>query len=664
MKYKNRSHAKRKYKPALLATVATMTLGVSTLGSTAPAFAAENKANVQQAPTASVTNEPVFKRETNGAITVLKDNLFNIETLKAIGSLGGATLKQAWADSKVEGGNFNNTFRTLTMGSAALIPYGGVVISPLIGLLWPEDTKDAQNRLENLMKDIAKQTHVQIQNYDSETLGRKLDTLYKDLKEFEEKMNPDGRKLAKAPSVGDEAASLRSKAEFIHNNFKGLISESQKPSYKAAEFPIFMVAATAHLNFLHYMELHGKDPKINYNDAGLKSTFLDPQKQARKDYLDYATSFAKKDVDNVDQFVQKSIPEYLYKISNSDQWGASILKSAMELTIKGTSEQLENTLNNSINNIAFKQILGIQSEWAMNQNGRTLYYDLKGQMQTGWKEISTSFATKYDREPSIYPLSHESLKKLLSYSWYYFSPEKTDNFEKGEMYSSTTKTIDGKTYRFNQAGKCLNPDGKPTNDWVQFENRWYYFSPADGTKNTDGVTFKKGDMVTGSIYINNKLYQFNYKGECKNPNSTDTVISDGTYKIVYSKANKVVDFGYDGEEHPVIWDYHNGENQQWEFKYDAEKNAYQIINKGDKRVLAYNTSGASDTALVTRNDRKPEHYWTLEDVGDGTVLLVNYANKNKVLDVYGEKTAGGSRLFVQDKLSNSAAQKFKLVKID
>ncbi|MCU4863537.1 hypothetical protein OB981_26280 [Bacillus cereus] len=41
MKYKNRKDAKRKYKQALLATVATMTIGVSTFGSTTSAFAAE-----------------------------------------------------------------------------------------------------------------------------------------------------------------------------------------------------------------------------------------------------------------------------------------------------------------------------------------------------------------------------------------------------------------------------------------------------------------------------------------------------------------------------------------------------------------------------------------------------------------------------------------------
>ncbi|HDR4440884.1 hypothetical protein BK720_08000 [Bacillus thuringiensis serovar brasilensis] len=48
MKYKNRTHAKRKHKQMLLATVATMTLGISTLGGTASVFADEKASEAQQ----------------------------------------------------------------------------------------------------------------------------------------------------------------------------------------------------------------------------------------------------------------------------------------------------------------------------------------------------------------------------------------------------------------------------------------------------------------------------------------------------------------------------------------------------------------------------------------------------------------------------------------
>ncbi|PHC34710.1 hypothetical protein COF09_31735 [Bacillus toyonensis] len=664
MKYKNRKDTKRKYKQALLTTVATMTLGVSTLGSTTSAFAEENKANIQKAPSVSATDGPVFKKEKDGSFTVLKDKIFNMETLKAIGSLGGAGLKQAYADSQVDGGNFNNTFRTLAMGSAALIPYGGVVLSPLIGLLWSEDKTAEANQLKKLMESIAAQTHDQIAKYDTAKLSQALQDLEEKVAEFEKIVPIPGNGMFYSDGQLGDYENIQISAKNLNNSFRTAISACQTEGYKESELPIYMILATAHMNFMNYVIENGEE-LLKFKPSVLQAEFTDKQNGYTDGYIKYVTSFANKGFANkgfdMANQVVRGMPDLVRKRDEvSNEIDRNLRTQVMNLIIQGTSLTLEETLNKSINNIAFKQAAGIKSEWTLDQNGRPFYYDLKGQMQTEWKEISTSFATKYE---GTYPLTHESLKKLLPYSWYYFSPKKTDTFEKGEMYSSTTQTIKDKEYRFNQEGKCLNPDGQPTNDWVQFDNRWYYFSPEDSTKNTDGVTFKKGAMVTGNVYINNKLYQFNYRGECKNPNSTDSVISDGTYKIVYPKANKVVDFGYDGNEHPVIWDYHNGKNQQWEFKYDAAKNAYQIINKDDGRVLAYNTSGASDTALVTHNDHKREHYWTLEDAGDGNVLLVNYANKNKVLDVYGEKTAEGARLYVQDKLKNSNAQKFKLVKV-
>ncbi|MBW3496815.1 insecticidal delta-endotoxin Cry8Ea1 family protein [Bacillus sp. FDAARGOS_1420] len=615
MKYKDRKHAKRKYKQAFLATVATMTLGVSTLGSTSSAFAAENTANIQKAPSASATDGPVFKRESDGTITVLKDKFFNIEALKAIGSLGGATLKQAWADSQVEGGNFNNTFRTLSMGSAALIPYGGVVISPLIGLLWPEDTTDAKNRLEKLMKDIAKQTHAQIESYDLETLGQKLDKLYKDLQEFENYMNPTGTggKIAKAPSVGDGPASMRSKAEFIHDDFKALISEAQKPSYKEAEFPIFMVAATAHLNFLHYMELHGKDPEINYDDDGLTKSFLNPQKTAHKDYLKYANEFAKKDLDDSSQ-IEKTVQDLEKKLPGSLILpGAEVRAPAIKATVLGWSTKLEETLNKSINNIAFKQAANIKSEFTLDQNGRTLYYDLKGQMQTGWKEIGTSFATRHeiDSTNSGDKFSREWLKAQgIKYSWYYFSPTKTDTFEEGEMYVDTTQTLpDGKTYKFNKNGKCLNPDGRALTAY-------------------------------------------------------DVGLQDGTYKILSKiDSNKVLDFNQGSLGNSILYDYKGGANQQWTLQYNKDKNAYQIISKKDpNKALSWDQSGgkAYDAKYVflagKAND--PEQYWTLEDAGDGYFFIHSLKDSNMVLDIAGNNAINETPIKVYPKTGGDN-EKFK-----
>ncbi|PFB52225.1 hypothetical protein CN404_21250 [Bacillus thuringiensis] len=546
MKYKDRKNAKRKYKQALLATVATMTLGVSTLGSTASVFAEENTQQQQSAMAPATdgsvinidgsgdiktdgivfkkesTDGLVFKRADDGTITVSKEKekLFNINTLKAIGSLGGATFKQAWADRKA--GNFNNTFRTLAMGSAALIPYGGVVISPLIGYLWPENDHEAQAKLKQLMSDIAAQTKTQIADYDVEALGSKLKKLRKDLQEFEGIMNPTGRKIAAAPSVGDEAESTRILVGNIHNDFKNLIEESQKESYKETELPIFMVAATAHLQFLNYLALHGKDPKLNYDDKGLKIAALTPLERAHKEYKEYATEAAKKGLDainNAERPVKQMQESWTFKYLASD-----LKKQALSATIMGPDTVVKETFDTTINNIAFKQALGIKDDWTMDQDGRILYYDPQDhKMQTGWKEISTSFAARIQNTGN---LSIQFLKDQgLKYSWYYFSPEKTDKFAKGELYKDTTETINGKTYTFGVDGTCLNPDGGEAAGWHQIGEAWYFYS--DGkTKNSEGKTFAKNEKVTG-WYKDEKAGRYYYLSPGETKNSDKKVFKAG-----------------------------------------------------------------------------------------------------------------------------------------
>ncbi|XKK19985.1 hypothetical protein HFP66_01745 [Bacillus sp. A17A.1] len=69
MMYKNRKNTQCKYKKTI---VATMTLGVSTLGSTVSAFAAEKKKEVQpqQATSASASNGPAFEKDKDGNFKV------------------------------------------------------------------------------------------------------------------------------------------------------------------------------------------------------------------------------------------------------------------------------------------------------------------------------------------------------------------------------------------------------------------------------------------------------------------------------------------------------------------------------------------------------------------------------------------------------------------
>ena len=57
-------------------------------------------------------------------------------------------------------------------------------------------------------------------------------------------------------------------------------------------------------------------------------------------------------------------------------------------------------------------------------NGKWYYFNANGYMVTGWKQISGK--------------------------WYFF-------LSNGHMVSNTSKVINGKTYKFDKNGVCLNP---------------------------------------------------------------------------------------------------------------------------------------------------------------------------------------------------------------
>ncbi|MGN4669561.1 RICIN domain-containing protein [Bacillus cereus group sp. MYBK234-1] len=136
---------------------------------------------------------------------------------------------------------------------------------------------------------------------------------------------------------------------------------------------------------------------------------------------------------------------------------------------------------------------------------------------------------------------------------------------------------------------------------------------------------------------------------------------DGTYKIASKlDPNKVLDMSMGADRNATLWTYHSGVNQQWELKYVADKQAYQIENQHwQHNILAWNKYNGSQQVFATENKQKDEHYWTLEDAGDGYFLIKNLSDPNMVLDVSNSNTTDGTQLQVYKK-NGSNAQKFKL----
>lgn len=107
-----------------------------------------NVSETQKAIPQLLNSDNVFKVESDGMVKILNKKLFNDETLTAIGLLGGHGLKQVYTDGHLSNRNFNNIFRTLVIGTMALIPYGGAFISSQIGLLWPKNVDAQKNQIK------------------------------------------------------------------------------------------------------------------------------------------------------------------------------------------------------------------------------------------------------------------------------------------------------------------------------------------------------------------------------------------------------------------------------------------------------------------------------------------------------------------------------------
>ncbi|MCU4946865.1 MULTISPECIES: insecticidal delta-endotoxin Cry8Ea1 family protein [Bacillus cereus group] len=301
MKYKNRTHAKHKYKQAILATVATMTLGVSTLGSTVSAFAEEKDKNATQQQNTVQPKTTGSYYENDSKLTPLA----KIDTWVQDLSKGGAAnykttlgiaekaLPTIYKDLTI--GNFNNTARSLTMLGTALIPYGGAFISPIVSLIWPENTAAQDSKVQQMVEGLISMMDQKIENYDLAKLKTELDALRGTLKKFENSVNNKPQSVSQYDSI--QAANC-TYADIINTSFERILKTSATEGYQVAELPIFTIVATAHLQFLHYMENNAiKHPKIQMDSEHFSRYFSTVKKTSEK-YKNY--------INDVNNQLQKS----------------------------------------------------------------------------------------------------------------------------------------------------------------------------------------------------------------------------------------------------------------------------------------------------------------------------------------------------------------------
>jgi hypothetical protein len=115
-----------------------------------------------------------------------------------------------------------------------------------------------------------------------------------------------------------------------------------------------------------------------------------------------------------------------------------------------------------------------------------------------------------------------------------------------------------------------------------------------------------------------------------------------SYKFKTSNLdNKITSFAY----HPnqiytidqifgvTLSHFRHNDTQKFLLKYDSVRDAYQIWDINSNQILAWNDTGTRDEAMMHKNENKPEHFWRFDYIENGSYIIRNYKNNNKVLSV-------------------------------
>ncbi|MGQ3736835.1 N-acetylmuramoyl-L-alanine amidase family protein [Bacillus sp. Fil] len=478
MKYKDRKDAKRKYKQALLATVATMTLGVSALGGTAPAFAA------------SPDMGKIFDEGAKSLTKKLADNKLEKFGIGIINAEG-----KAIATGLSTGDKYKLT-RDLMIGITAAIPVGGSFISTYLSFVMadPETNPVAElkKQIAQMKDDITRETNQKF----IDLIQTHLDSLDELTLTFENSVNSGIKSGSYYSSIEDSNATV---AREINQKFKDIIKECTSPSLQTELLPLYTNVATAHLIFLQFMENNKTGNSKLSIDSETYNTYIKKDvDEDRKNYIQYIQNTYKKYNDSFSEKMKKLATDNGLEYSTDDQAILSQIankKAAMEarnnakmemaknLNGSGIVSALEDTKDlvqaekdckdiidkknkyytDTVANPGFNQ----GAKWGLvkDNDGKMYYYDIDGKKKNGWQQVGNK--------------------------WYLFNT--TDN-------TMRTGLVDegGRTY-------YLKPDtGEMKIGWSKIEDKWYYFSPTKDNKNyeqtvglNNGATFNEGQMMYG-----------------------------------------------------------------------------------------------------------------------------------------------------------------------
>lgn len=523
MKYKDRVQVKNGYKKTLLVTTAALTLGMSTVGTfggAISAYAAEEQ----------TTSSP--KKFTLDADYNIKFNenidLGNAKDLAAnFAKLSGRLFLDTIVKGNESGDALQNALRDFSIGIVGMIPYGGSFVSSILGVLWPVAGK---SQIQIIMEKTSELIDQKIEVYDGSAIRKQLEALQQQLQTFEDSVN--NKPISGYYSAGDIQESNRIAAIQLQGKFIDLLKACQKDGQKESELPLFTVVATAHLQFLKFMEKNSKDFRIQMDDETLSRYFTNTSagslETISNKYQSYITETAHSAQEKVVNKA-KSI-----KFANHSVWYGGSIEASIEkvieleklsFTVAGLAVPDNSWINShpsqarkdltklrdemgeynkaTIENAAFKIVSdSIMGSWQTDAEGQWYYVEKSGVKATGWKEIQGQWYYLKPEDGAMFTGLHTIGDKL-----YYLKLESaTSSTEapKGAMLTGW-KFVEGAWFYFNPEEG--DSKGAAVTGWKQINSQWYYLDP-----DNEGVA-----LTSTTKIINGKKYNFDASGVCTNP---------------------------------------------------------------------------------------------------------------------------------------------------
>lgn len=294
MKYQDRKKAKRKYKQALVTTVAALTLGLSVGGSfTMPTAAHATMADEQ--PTVGDTGltqyqlEQLFPgqvaekkkdaatkvKELAGFVGTSYDQLtadpkFNL-SVQAVSSIAPAIFDAIKNDGTIDPAVLNGIAKNLTMAGVQAIPFVGGIASTVIGMFWPNVSGPDQFALleERMIKLLNDTVTASEQN----NLSEDLKQVVRDMRALDGLLKDEAAAKAKtaAGGVARSVAYAASYAKGINGTLNTILGKIEGSQFKANMVPLYTQAATIKLLFLKFAASNKNNPEMFNSDADYNS---------------------------------------------------------------------------------------------------------------------------------------------------------------------------------------------------------------------------------------------------------------------------------------------------------------------------------------------------------------------------------------------------------